>query len=93
MIRLAELAGIAPETALLDLSAWRAEGRPRAVYQSIAERLAKTAAALVLLVGVASGPALAAGTEAVQGNPESGQTVYYDKFHIKFRFQDVTAVS
>jgi len=53
MVKLAELAGVDPEEALLDLSVWRTEGEARAVYERLARRISGTAAgiAAALLAG------------------------------------------
>lgn len=65
MLQLAELAGMPAEQALLDLGMWRTEGRTAEVYRRIAERLARTAAALLPFAVAAY---TVAGTEKVQSN-------------------------
>ena len=66
MLRLADLAGVDPEQALLDLNAWRAASSTvRSVYERIASRIAVAIAVIFVFVGVVfgtAGPAEASGT-------------------------------
>jgi transcriptional regulator with XRE-family HTH domain len=53
MLRLAALAGMDQERALLDLNSWRAPEPARACYQRIARKLARiTVVAALLLIGI-----------------------------------------
>lgn len=53
MIALAEVAGMDPEQALIDLNIWRSTGETRRIYQRLADHLAgSTAAALCLALAI-----------------------------------------
>jgi len=76
MIRLAELAGVDPAEALLELNQWRSDSATvRDVYDRIAHRLAATAASIIVAFGVAGYRTAEAG--AMQ--PEQ-PAVYYGKW-------------
>lgn len=58
MLRLADLAGIDPAEALMDLNKWRADSPTvKSVYERIAHRLAGAIAALAIIGGVGYGTA------------------------------------
>lgn len=80
MIRLADLAGLDPAQALLDLNRWRNDSATvRSVYDRIAHRLAATAAAIgiIAITGVAGSGTAGTGDAAVSHMERA--TVYYGK--------------
>lgn len=54
MEQLAELCGVSVDYALMELNAWRTSGTVRNAYERLAEKIAATAAAAVLAVGLAA---------------------------------------
>ncbi len=74
MIKIATMAGLDPDRALLDLNTWRCSGEARQRYLKMAS--AMTGAGLFFGVLTAGG---AAGTDPEQGNISAGPSIYYDK--------------
>lgn len=73
MLQLAELAGIEPGEALIDLNIWRSSGRARSIYQ----RMAMTAAGLIIGLVVST---YGTATKAEQGFNLDGQNIHYARF-------------
>ena len=85
MLKLADLAGIEPEQALLDLNLWRSFDTPAfAVYERLAKKIAGTAAAALLagiLIGQPQG--LEAATHSAPARPgDRVTTIDYGKYEI-----------
>jgi len=72
MLRLADMAGIPRDQALLDLADWKADETTRATWRLIRAKLASVAAAVLLVFLVPS--------FVPSGNVALGQTVYYGKW-------------
>lgn len=76
MVRLAKIAHLSPEQALLDLNMWRSQGQSKALYEKIAkilERSAVTAATISLLIFPAFN------SNAAQVSHERTASIYYGK--------------
>ena len=79
MIRLARVAGIDEQKALLDLCVMRTTGSAQSVWKKLAERV--THAALILfMLGTVSLPAAAA-----EVSHDNTDTVYYGKYGVIFK--------
>lgn len=77
MVKLAEMAGIDPAQALMDLGIWRASSpKVSAIYSSISERLAKVSAMVIFLL--LAYPVQR--TEAAQINISNSNTIHYAIF-------------
>lgn len=78
MIRLAELAGLDPTRALLDLNLWRArDPKVSKIYSSLIQRLGAACVAFALVIVGSS--SVQARTITEQTATTSGYTVYYHK--------------
>jgi transcriptional regulator with XRE-family HTH domain len=76
MVRLAELSGIAPDVALLDLNRWRAGDRARPIYEKLLARIAVVICLLITAsVFLVSSPAVAGTSEHLALNNPA--TIYY----------------
>ncbi len=81
MVSLARMAGQPAEQALLDLSAWRSEGEARVVWERISHKLAGTAAAVIVALGVGHLYAPDAKAESAPAlSSQSATALYYGKF-------------
>lgn len=81
MVRLAQLAGLDPDLALIDLNTWRAKGTDaQAGYARLREIVAKASAAALAIMVVAATPDANAGTEAAQINIERAVSIHYARF-------------
>lgn len=68
MIRIAQVAGIDPTIALLDLSSWRTDGQARLIYSKILQKITAAGIIGLVLTTLTSSPALAfAGAVALPG--------------------------
>lgn len=73
MVKLAGLAKVSKEQALLELSYWRAEGEAKDTYESLIKRLGVTAAAVTLVILSGFVPT----TANANSNIMSNDVVYY----------------
>lgn len=82
MIKLAELADISPEQALLELSYWRADGKAQKVYKGLISRLTGAVACLVIvIVSMFSAPAFAENTSRTD-NSYVNSNIYYQSIGV-----------
>lgn len=92
MLKLADLAGEDPESALLDLAIWRTYDTPAGkIYQKMANKLKTAAAAFVIAILGVSGPA-GAGTLMEQGNPAADKVCILWKIMMGFVFQRLSCL-
>lgn len=81
MIRLAELAGIDPDVALMDLNAWRAKAEDvRDRYTNLARMLEKAGVAVAVAIVAIVGIAFPAETKAEQNDVSPVAYVHYGKW-------------
>lgn len=94
MIRLAEVAGVDPVKALIDLKVWTAQGKAVGVYREIAEKLGRIAAGIAL-VTLAAGASTQPGTGTLedQSNLLISNGVYYEKSLMRLFNQIVRKLS
>lgn len=84
MVRLAELAGISPDIALLDLARERAKNPAvRSTWANILQRIA--VAVVVALLPVGATRVSVANAQDAKAPLEIGTTVYYQKSRARFR--------
>lgn len=77
MMKLAQIAGVDPWTALLDLNMWRSQGAAQNVYRSILEKIKASIVIIALLGALSASPASAEGKQYTLHYAKD--TVYYGK--------------
>ena len=77
MVKLADMAGISKEQALLELSYWRADGEAKSTYKMLLKRLVPTAACLAFILGSTTSPALSDNTAKM--SHQGSDFIYYVK--------------
>ena len=76
MVRLARIAHISPEQALMDLNIWRSEGQSKVFYSKIAKMIEK-AAVTTAAVALMASPAFVSNTNNV--SHQTSASIYYGK--------------
>jgi hypothetical protein len=87
MIALAEVAGLDPEQALIDLNIWRSSGETRRIYERLADHLAAAPALGLALALCLAGHlffSTASTGYAAQASHKTSLTIYYGKFRRRF---------
>lgn len=82
MVTLAELAGMPPEQALLDLNFWRSTGQAKSVYATLAARIAAAIIAITLPLSASAARTIMEHCDAI-----GAVTVYYGKSHYIIQYQ------
>jgi hypothetical protein len=70
MLKIADIAGVDPQKALLDLNIWRSQGKTKALYQTMRKTLERAAVLCAVLAAIQVTPAL-----AKVSNHESAQCI------------------
>ena len=74
MLKLADLAGIKQEIALLELEIWRTSDDARPVYEKMLQIIAKTAAAILIALGLYTLPAAESQAAMTMTHPSVAKT-------------------